>query len=243
VIALLAAINLPFALMRPAVIRTVANASLSVVVCCPLVCRFSRVLQKLKVPGAGAPAGKKQRKGVSFDASSPSSDEASPMKLVIDHRCGAENERAPGRKGEGRDVSLANRENAQEADHEQACGACCFAVVLSDMCGMRCLRLSTSNSQLIVGSSTQAGAKPMTLSRHHAAQATGSPAAGGVPSVEDVLAELDQMYQTLLAKDEDLKLAGQIGTTLLERVEESKAQINMMTQTIEGHERELEQLQ
>jgi hypothetical protein len=54
----------------------------------------------------------------------------------------------------------------------------------------------------------------MTLARHQAGQATGTPAAGGLPSVEEVLAELDQMYQTLLAKDEDLKLAGQIGVYL-----------------------------
>lgn len=64
---------------------------------------------------------------------------------------------------------------------------------------------------------------------------------GAGPSVEDVLQELDKMHQALLAKDEDLRLAGQIGTILLEKNEEANTKIAELVQQLEQHEKEIEQ--
>lgn len=82
--------------------------------------------------------------------------------------------------------------------------------------------------------------KPGTLSAVQAAKMgqSGIP----MPSVEDLLQELDNLYEQLLKKDEDLKLAGTIGQALLERNEEAMARIAELEKQAELHEKEVEQL-
>ena len=55
--------------------------------------------------------------------------------------------------------------------------------------------------------------KPTTLNaaKAMASGKKGGLAGGAMPTLEDVLAEVDSLYTQLMQKDEDLKLAGQIG--------------------------------
>lgn len=82
--------------------------------------------------------------------------------------------------------------------------------------------------------------KPGTMSAMVAAKtgATGVP----MPSVEDLLQELDNLYGQLIKKDEDLKIAGTIGQALLERNEEAASRIAELERAAELHDKEAEQL-